>query len=787
MYEPGRSGDPADRNIAAVSPLDSNALGTEDAPVPPAQTEPDGAVPASGRSASPRRLPPDAWALGAIVLAVVVANLPYLLGFFDPDPLHARAGLASSLTPGVLGGKPTIDPNNGLSSQAIGHLAAVDLLHLRAPWWNPYEGTGMPLLGETQSAALFPPTLLTALANGQLLERMLLELVAGVCTYLLLRRLSITRWAAAAGGIAFALNGTFAWFAHAAINPVAFLPMLLLGIERAFAAAREGRPGGWRLLALAGALSIYAGFPEVAYIDALMGLAWLGWRCGCLPRAQLRTLLTKGALAALTAALLAVPVLLTMQGFLSHADIGVHTSSRLGTEHLGGHALAQLLMPYVYGQINADPRATIWVMVGGYASILPVMFAALGAFARGRRGLRLVLLGFGLLVFARMYGVPPLLGHVIGVLPAMARIQFFRYATPTLELTVIVLAALGLDDLARVPEHRRRLLWAALAALAVVVGVAYDARVLVDYFGRQFAHHTYFVVSIVWAVAVVLAAGLVAFIRAPRTRIVLLASLVAIDAVALFVVPELAAPRSVTVDPTPTAYLERHLGDGRFFTLGPIQPNYGSYFGLASLDINDFPPRAYSNYIHAHLDPAVDPGLFTGTGGGFRAGATPTPTGELLHHLAGYRAAGVRYVLTAAGQALPQSPRTFRLVLRTPTTRIYALSGAAPYFSAAGCLIRPDGRQSAQVSCSRPAVLVRRETWFAGWSATVDGRAVPIRRVDGLFQAVPLPAGSHRVQFSFAPPGITWALLAALAGAVLMCVPSLARLRGRRARQAASA
>ncbi len=767
-----------------MSSPDSHALGTERAPVPPALSEPDGRSGPSGRSASRRRLAPDAWALGAVVLAVVVANLPYLLGFFDPNPLHARAGLASSLTPGLLGGKPTIDPNNGLSSQAIGHLAAVDLLHLRAPWWNPYEGTGMPLLGETQSAALFPPTLLTAISGGQLLERMLLELIAGICTYLLLRRLSITRWAAAAGGIAFALNGTFAWFAHAAINPVAFLPMLLLGIERAFAATRARRPGGWRLLALAGALSIYAGFPEVAYIDALMGVAWLGWRCGCLPRAELRTLIVKVALGGLAAVLLAAPVLLTMQGFLSHADIGVHTSSRLGSEHLGGHALAQLLMPYVYGQINADPRATIWVMVGGYASILLVLLAALGVFARDRRGLRLVLLGFGLLVFSRMYGEPPLLGHVIGVLPAMARIQFFRYATATFELTVIVLAALGLDDLARVPEHRRRLLWAALAALAVVLAAADDARVLVDFFGRQFAHHTYFVVSVGWAVAVVIAAGVISFVRPPRTRIALLASLVAIDAVALFVVPEFAAPRSVTVDSAPVTYLERHLGDGRFFTLGPIQPNYGSYFGLASLDINDFPPRAYSDYIHAHLDPAVDPGLFTGTGG-FRVGTTPVPVSELLRHLGGYRAAGARYVLTSAGQALPQGPRTFRLVLRTPTARIYALSGAAPYFGAAGCRIRPEGRQRAQVSCSRPTVLVRRETWFSGWSATVDGRAVPVRRVDRLFQAVAVPAGSHRVQFSFAPPGITWALLAALAGAVLMCVPSLVRVRGRRAHPAA--
>ena len=41
-------------------------------------------------------------------------------------------------------------------SQALGHRAALDWTHLRVPWWNPYEGTGMPLAGEMQSGALSP-------------------------------------------------------------------------------------------------------------------------------------------------------------------------------------------------------------------------------------------------------------------------------------------------------------------------------------------------------------------------------------------------------------------------------------------------------------------------------------------------------------------------------------------------------------------------------------------------------------------------------------------------------
>ena len=240
----------------------------------------------------------DIWALLAIMLAVLLANSPYLVGLFDPNPLaFSRRADELDHARSLGGGRGSIRAN-GFVNQAIGHRAALDLLHLHLPWWNPYEATGMPLAGETQAAALFPPTLLTAFSNGQLNEHMLLELAAGLCTYLLLRRIRVTRAAAVAGAIVFALNGKFAWFADATVNPLPFLPMLLLGIERAYTATLSERGGGWRLIAVAGALSAYAGYPEVAYPNVLMGIAWFGWRCGCLERRQLRPFVTKAALGA---------------------------------------------------------------------------------------------------------------------------------------------------------------------------------------------------------------------------------------------------------------------------------------------------------------------------------------------------------------------------------------------------------------------------------------------------------------------------------------------------------
>jgi hypothetical protein len=318
------------------------------------------------------------------------------------------------------------------------------------------------------------------------------------------------------------------------------------------------------------------------------------------------------------------------------------------------------------------------------------------------------------------------------------------------------------------------LLWGALAAMAVVIAAALYAQPRVHALGPKSHHDTYFHASVAWAALVVAAVAGVALVRSPRARATVLALLVAVDVLVLFAVPEFAAPRASSLDRAPVAYLGRHLGEGRFITLSPIAPNYGSYFSLASFGINDFPPKIYARYVGTRLDPGV---AFTG----FRSKRVPSARWEVLHHLNGYRAAGVLYVVSRPNDALPTRSTGLRLVFRSPAARIYQLLGASPYFSAAGCNVTSSTRDSARVVCPRSATLIRRETWYSGWSARLDGHPATIRRADGLFQAVTLPAGSHRITFSFAPPGMNLALLGLLAGCALMLSPTvMARQKRRR-------
>src|ERR1044071_8125595 len=144
-----------------------------------------------------------------LLLAIVYAT-PALL-HRSQNPIFQRAGLSTQLAPGLVNGQNTIDPNDGFTSQALGHRAAESWLSGDTPYWNHYEGLGAPLAGETQAAPLFPLTLLQHFTKGLLYEHFFLQLIAGIATYLFFRKLKIGFSLALLGGILFSLNGAFAW------------------------------------------------------------------------------------------------------------------------------------------------------------------------------------------------------------------------------------------------------------------------------------------------------------------------------------------------------------------------------------------------------------------------------------------------------------------------------------------------------------------------------------------------------------------------------------------------
>lgn len=751
-------------------------------------------------------------ALAIVTACIVIVNVPTLIGVVTTNPLQLFASLQSGPSHQVLQGFPTIDPNAGFVTMAFGHLAASSWLHGHVPWWNLYEGIGSPLAGEMQSAALFPLTLLLEGTWGFVPFHLILELIAGWSTFFLLRRMGSGRLAATTAGVAFGLCGTFAWFGHAPANPVAFLPLSLLAVERCLDASHRGSGGGWVLLGLALALSALAGFPEVAYLDGLLVALWTVVRLAGARgvRGRFATKLVGGGL---LGGLLAAPILVAFADYLPNADVGGH-SGAFGNAFLVPQSLPALILPYVYGPIFAlhsssgvDVFNLIWGNVGGYLTAALVVCALVGLLGRRLRGLRIALGAWTGVALAKVYGLSPIAAWVLHI-PLLRSIATYRYSPPSWELAVVVLAGLGIDDIARRRVHPLVPVGAGVLTIgAIGWAMAYALPLLTAAVGSSH-RHIYDLAGGAWAIAtvVLVTGGAVVTLgrrsaprRAPagppgrgwrRWAPLVMGATVCVDCAVLFAVPLLSAPTPAPVDLSVVHFLQDNLGLHRIATLGPLQPDFGSYFGIAEVNDNDVPiPKSYGRYVEDHLDPNTDPLVFTGTVDTNPAG--PSQGQELTAHLAGYEAIGVKYVLVngagkdSSGIAWP--PPSLRSVVKLvyfdADVRVYQLPDPAPLFSTVGsqCKVTGDGWDAASVSCPRPAVLVRRELSLPGWSARIGNRDGPVGTTEGIFQSVSVPAGASSVVFTFSPPHLLWAVAAFVVGvAAIVAASAWALFRRRR-------
>ena len=724
---------------------------------------------------------PAARYVAAVILAVLVANALPLAGVVSNTPYENRISLQTKAPDTWMRGFYTIDPNDGFTAEALGKAAVRSWLHGDIPYWNSNEGLGTPLAGEMQSGAFSPFVMLMVFHRGLLFAHILLEMIAGLATLFFLRRLRVHWVAATACAVLFALNGTFAWLTNAAFAPIAFLPVVLLGVERSVERARRGAAAGFGWIAAGLGLSLVAGFPEIAFLDGLLVALWAVIRLFDLERGRRMAFVRKLATGVALGGMLAAPAMIAFVDFLGQANVGGH-SGGLSETHLQSGYLFTLILPYgtgtIFGSLNGS-NGQFWSNVGGYLGFGIVVLALYGLLGARFRRAKVVLFVFALAVVLRIFGVLHVLITLWNTIPGVDQTALYRYAPPALAFATVILAAFGLDRICRGERNWRDVSIVGVLSSLLLLGAGLQARRALRVVTDLKDRHPIAVVSVIGALVV--AGGLVLCMvlaaRRPRLRVVA-GALVAFEAIVLFGLPQMSAGRNIILDEQPIQFLHENLGINRFFSTGPIAPNYGSYLGLAQLNVNDLPtPKKWDDYVKANLSQNADSTNFTGT-------FSPDPTGpdslhEFFLNIKSYEAVGVRYLLTRRTAVTEPEAAEFglRRVFVSETTEIYELSSPATYFAADNCTLTFGDRQSVSADCAAPSKLTRLELWMPGWSATVNGNDAAVSTVANTFQSVALPAGKSEVTFQFEPPHVRLGWIASFLAALVLIaqIPALRR------------
>lgn len=594
----------------------------------------------------------DIYAVLIVFLLPLLVHLPGLLGRCSVDPIHFVSGLASLHGKQMVRGFPWIDPTLGTYAQALGKLSADEWLSGRIPWWNYYSGVGLPLAAEMSPGAFFLPfVLLNHFSNGLLYIEVIIQILAGLGTYYLLRKIGLIQLSAVTGAVLYQFSGVFAWLGTPVTSPIAFLPWLIFGIECAREKSLAGSSRGWLIVAISLAFSIYGGFPENAYIDGLLAGVWSLWRLFGVPSEIRYRFVKKLGTGVIVGLFLSMPAIIPFAEFCKYSYLGDHTFN-VGFGGLRSEALPQIFFPWLYGGIwaySGDANFSVWGGVGGYLSAAQVAVVALGLFTIRRRSLYIVLLLWILVCLGRTFALP-FLSTLVDLVPLLKLVAFYRYVPPSWEFCSAVLCAIVINDVSSRGLYffRRNIIVGLLVAFSIAAISLCPARNLVGQLYVQNGYPVWLWISLAWGFGSMIMVALPFWVGKDLPVIAgrAIAIMLAIDAVTLFSVPSFSGVSSGRSGSAGVSYLKQHIGTNRFYTLGPISPNYGAYYRIPSINHNYLPIAAnWVRYIKDHIDPYSDPVCFTGNFARKDAKA-PSQTEVLRENIAQYKQIGVRYVVS---------------------------------------------------------------------------------------------------------------------------------------------
>jgi hypothetical protein len=355
------------------------------------------------------------------------------------------------------------------------------------PLWNPELFGGLPFVGAMHGDIFYPTAWLrlilptgTAMTLGFVVHYVL----AGLFTYLLLRRLRVTWTGAVTGGLAYQLSGVIGTYVQPGHDGKLFvttlLPLVLLGLVRGI---RERRIDGFGVVALgvglallsphaqmtyylliaAGLFALYLSFGETDDTPMARRLAGLGWSLG--------------------AVLLGFGIgMVQLLPFFAYLPFSPRAEGYYGFAGSVSYAIPWAHVPefFLAGFTGATPAGSYWgpnplKLHSEYLGLPVIALAVTGAFARERRRLVYWAGGIGLLfLLITLGGATPFYRLWWTVMPFVKQTRAPGMALYVVALVLALFAALGVDRLAAAggADRRRALTLAGIGGAILVLGLS---------------------------------------------------------------------------------------------------------------------------------------------------------------------------------------------------------------------------------------------------------------------------------------------------------------------------
>ncbi len=673
------------------------------------------------------------------------------------------------------------------------------------PLWDPSRFAGVPFAADISVGTFYPPNWLYALGSPTIVASVIWAgtiLASLLLASWFLSLLRLHPLAAALGAVVWTFSGFMVseGMFGALVGSAVWLPMALAGLEL----ARRGR---WRLgvpvAGLALALAIVAGHTQIGLYVWIATAIWASGSTAADALAARRyggravlAELVRGAGAAAAAfaiagGLASVQLLGTSEyaGQIIRQGETVASASYL---HVAPRDLVTLLIPDYHGSSlagNFRGPLALSIETTIYAGVLTLPLALAGALHRNRR----LAVCFGLLALVGLTAAmgTPVFRALFVLVPGVARTRDVTRFKLLLDAGLAGMAALGLDA---VLVRNRAARWTAIAASAGLVAalVVLTLTRVGTWLPASFLTSRGLRASVLAAAGLLLLAAIARFPRASRTGGIALLAVVAAD-LWLFGFGYHPFQPNGTMYPVSSDVqrLASMPGDRPRFAMAgdyALPPNAAMVYGLHSVNGYDpFIPATLAGLLTAFQPDVLAWATFGNKVPPLELGRSEPPILDLL---------GVRRIVTPPGVTSPgtqdvtspgrvsifDQPGAFPAAFvatcwavtpdATVVPRVAAMTAAdlrstvtvapgpgVPGASATTCpagpaaTLRADGPEHVVVSvpASAGGIAVLADQWYPGWTATLDGRGVPILRVDAALRGVVIGPGPHRIDFRYRP------------------------------------